>query len=709
MDLCLRRWMHRESWRRSEENNPILSFSNLLVILLVAILLGSSGCEAFTRYGAPQLAVTATSIVLSLQEIRPDESEDRFVFFIASRNDPTSWKRFPPRLGRVIALLPEGERIQIVFSDGTVGGWEGETFIPPKSSLEPIPLLVHATRIHNTLVTVGRSAEGDVALFQYENDPGRWLSLPPPPFLVRGMTSLLLTEFQGEVALLGAMPQGNFETVRIVALVHQEGEWQILPALPSLPATRVFTSLGTGNHLLLLRESLDSVRSSSPLLYPALFQNGVWKTLPSLPLSEGKEPLGMAAALEENHLYLVRADEESVSLYTAKDLEEKDWRLLATPVRQHRYGIILILSFFSALALGSILYGVIRYRNVAPFSFPPRWPGSSASPIERAMAFLIDFLLLLPLPYAFVQEFGMPWLSSSQATGLVFLLTLGGLSLYATLTEARWGQTFGKYLFSIRVRSARGGPITPFQALLRNLARGIDFFPIPVGEIVMPYLIALIVVLLTPRRQRLGDLLASTLVLRHVPLSSRFFLLASASPRRRDLFAALGLRFEIEDPTIEERIRPDESPEEAVCRLAQEKVEAVANRRMFQGEIVIGADTLVLLDGIPIGKPANEEDARQILRRLSGRIHEIITGVAIFDRATGQALVASERTEVEMKTLSEEEIDAYIATGEGMDCAGAYAIQGKAGSLIVAVYGSLSNVIGLPLELLQRMLQELDG
>ena len=181
--------------------------------------------------------------------------------------------------------------------------------------------------------------------------------------------------------------------------------------------------------------------------------------------------------------------------------------------------------------------------------------------------------------------------------------------------------------------------------------------------------------------------------------------LASRSPRRKALLERLGLVLEISPAEVDESRRPGEAPRRHVRRLAAEKARKVAKALVGEGRaFVIGADTEVVLDGEALGKPADLEDARRMLHLLSGRRHEVITGYAILPvprpvpRSAPGASVTSGvvSTQVELKALDEDEIDAYLATGEPMHKAGAYAIQGVGAFLVRRIRGSHSNVIGLP-------------
>ena len=189
--------------------------------------------------------------------------------------------------------------------------------------------------------------------------------------------------------------------------------------------------------------------------------------------------------------------------------------------------------------------------------------------------------------------------------------------------------------------------------------------------------------------------------------------LASASPRRRELLSQIGLTFAVEKSGREERPCSD-APEGIVRELSSEKAEEVFRKRETEAGrlLVIGADTLVFLDGQPMGKPKDEEDACRMLFRLQGRKHQVYTGVTVLwkEDGCGEAgkeagrLSFAERTDVEFYPMTEAEIRAYVKTGEPADKAGAYAIQGRCAAHIKGIDGDYNNVVGLPVG---RLYQEL--
>jgi septum formation protein len=183
-------------------------------------------------------------------------------------------------------------------------------------------------------------------------------------------------------------------------------------------------------------------------------------------------------------------------------------------------------------------------------------------------------------------------------------------------------------------------------------------------------------------------------------------ILASASPRRRELLTQAGYRFQVEASSVAELRLPGEDAIRFTTRLAREKAEEVFARHpsSSQGLTVLGADTVVVCDGEIMGKPVDAADAARMLLLLSGRTHQVVTGVAVV-WAPGSVEVAAELTQVTMRTLSAGEVDDYVAGGEPMDKAGAYAIQGYAGRWIPRVSGCYFNVVGLPLALVTSLLE----
>ena len=177
--------------------------------------------------------------------------------------------------------------------------------------------------------------------------------------------------------------------------------------------------------------------------------------------------------------------------------------------------------------------------------------------------------------------------------------------------------------------------------------------------------------------------------------------LASASPRRQELLCNAGITLEVQPAHIAEDPLPGEAAKACAERLAREKALAVARQRPH--DVVLGADTVVVVDGQLLGKPSDAADAARMLRMLSGREHQVVTGVCLVVK--GQPSVASETTLVTMSEIADKDIADYVATGEPMDKAGAYAIQGIASRWIPRIEGDYNNVVGLPVALTYSMLR----
>ena len=180
-------------------------------------------------------------------------------------------------------------------------------------------------------------------------------------------------------------------------------------------------------------------------------------------------------------------------------------------------------------------------------------------------------------------------------------------------------------------------------------------------------------------------------------------ILASASPRRAELLRAAGIAFTVRPADVDESVHVDESPESYVIRVAEAKARTV--QALFPDAVVLAADTTVVVDHHILGKPADADEASRMLRLLSGRAHEVITGVTVLGPGTVESRVDS--TTVEFAVMTDDEIGWYVASGEPMDKAGAYAIQGLASRFVTRIVGSYSNVVGLPIALVYAMLKPL--
>lgn len=183
-------------------------------------------------------------------------------------------------------------------------------------------------------------------------------------------------------------------------------------------------------------------------------------------------------------------------------------------------------------------------------------------------------------------------------------------------------------------------------------------------------------------------------------------ILASTSPRRKELMALLPVDFKIRTKEIEEHIDALLTPQENVCALATQKAEAVALE--YADQVVIGCDTVVAYDGQILGKPKDQEDAKRMIKLLSGNVHEVYTGVSLICHNQNIAYSFYETSKVYMKAISDKECEWYVATGEPMDKAGSYAVQGHGGLFVERIEGDYFNIVGLPVHKLYNALKALN-
>jgi septum formation protein len=181
-------------------------------------------------------------------------------------------------------------------------------------------------------------------------------------------------------------------------------------------------------------------------------------------------------------------------------------------------------------------------------------------------------------------------------------------------------------------------------------------------------------------------------------------ILASASPRRKELLQKIGLKFEVDASNCAEEIDPAALPEELVRRISIDKAKAVAPRH--QNAVIIAADTIGVIGKKVLGKPHTAAEARKMLAQISGKAHLVITGLTVLDTATDKTITKTVTTKVYIKKLTRAEIDAYVATGEPLDKAGAYGIQGLGAVIVEKIKGDYYNVVGLPLSALMEVLKE---
>lgn len=487
------------------------------------------------------------------------------------------------------------------------------------------------------------------------------------------------------------------------ALLH-DGKWEELPPLP-LGDVESFSAFPDDNELVLVALVPDPVGAGEDSATAFAWKNGEWlrHDLPDPVEKRLSDAHGFAAAVSgsDSTAWLTTGPHgATLASISSKGIVFSSG-VAPTPELPSLWSQWMRLFSLAGIILLTALY-CRRSRKLSRL-FPAQPPDL----LSRAAALAVDWLLVSfgmgAYHLASGDVFILPELMAMGDIMELFWVNLIALSLFMAITEAAYGRTPGKYLAALRVRHARGGPAGVTQTLIRNVMRAVDMFPVPIA---FPGIIGAVATFFNPGRQRIGDIVAGTVVRRHLPLRERKFLLASASPRRLELMQALGVNVRTQAADINEGAIAGETPEETVLLLSQAKAKAAAASPADR-EVVIAADTIVVLDGEILGKPKDAADAAGMLSRLSGRSHSVFTGVTVWDAATGQGVSDVEQTEVEFRQLSQREIDDYVATGDPMDKAGAYGVQ--TGYLVKQIRGSLSNVAGLPMEKLQGMLLALDS
>jgi len=704
---------------------------NLKLIALSAVifLLLSGGCNRLLVYSEPALFEAKGKLQLCLRRNEPPGNTEDFVLFSRDPDMTPEWSAQGQYSGQPAGVFLFNQDLVSVYPDGRIVLLPDGTDKSGSASLcgpDPSLRLICALERKGKIIALDVSVSGKIRILELREE--KWEECCPPLAVTASPVNAKMLEYQGRLVILwqGEIGGRLEPELKINELTGEN--WEVLPP-PSESKTGDYTAAvreeGDSEVLLLLRERSLSFAEASTELSLDEFDGKGWKKIQPLPLPEKfrlAQPLGLALKQFDGELHAVRADSMGVHWFR---LSGQDYRLVKEPSdiisNDNAAANSVFPSFFLALAM--LLMFMLTRRMAAKVakaraSEMKIFTGGFASLFERAAAMLIDLALLLPLPvFYYARSLGLDGsedprylmgVSSSPEAGFPsLLLWLGGHALYAACAEARWGQTVGKALMKIRVRSASGGPITLRQALIRNLLRIVDFWPVPLMGTAFPYLIALFCASFTRRRQRVGDLFAQTVVMKKLPLEERELVLASSSPRRKELLSGLNLQYRVLSPEVDEGLKPGEEPQATAMRLAMLKAETAAGK-LSGYEIIIAADTIVVHEGAIIGKPVDRADACAILNRLSGNSHQVLTGVAIIDRATGQHLCACEDTTVEMRTLSEVDILGYVDSGEADGKAGAYAIQESGDRFVHNVDGSLSNVIGLPMEMLRKMLNEID-
>ncbi len=532
-------------------------------------------------------------------------------------------------------------------------------------------------------------------------DNQEWTRHPDPIAAPGAVAKAELIPHGGDLHLLWSTRDNHLGDGLMHHAIRTGGVWRELEPIP-VGGSDGFAVYGDDDGLHLAAIVPDPLRDERPRVATFGWNGDRWERSPQPVITAERlaSALGVAAAAADRRTFWLATAPTGATLWRGDSDEPAQILVQGMPSGFDWSRLTGLVTFFALAAL-FILY--CRRSRVISRNFPARPPDL----ISRGAALGIDWLLA-----SFAM--GVYHVASGDIFILTDLMTLGdiqeifwinllGLAVFMGIAEGLYGCTPGKYLAGLRVRSILGGPPTLLQAVVRNLFRGIDMYPLGIA---FPGLVGAISTFFNPKRQRVGDIFAGTVVRRHAPLATRPFFLASASPRRLELLSALVGTIRTEAMNVNEEPNIDETPIDTALRLAQTKAKAAANSAR-PAEVVVAADTVVALDGEILGKPADAAEAAQMLERLSGRSHTVVTGLAVWDSATGQAMSDVEETEVEFRNLTAREIADYVATGDPMDKAGAYGVQ--TGFLVKQVRGSLSNVAGLPMEKLQSMLMVLDS
>ncbi|MBN2713808.1 MAG: septum formation protein Maf [Planctomycetes bacterium] len=722
-------------------------------LLLLAVLSFLPGCDQPVTYGHPQMALLSNPdgatdhVYATVQSISYGGENPEFVLLVSKTAGRDDWQELARYRSRVAGIENSDGKLRIIYEDGAIWDRDAEKgeltkFIQGAAGMK----LLCAKEINGKIYAVLRENK-DSGLKLMMLDGEKWKDMGPAQPTVGRPVLVSLVGFKDCPTLFWREEVGGRREHGIKIVTFKNGSW-ITPGLPPADDSRSFYAVtNVDGSLFYLRETYIEPHEERTRLELSRFDGESWNEITSgVPIPSdhyNHQALGLSLIVDGSGMLILRASTAGLHAYVCQDHSGGAWRMTAPALAAGQGEEWALMFLLLAFALGFFLIVTTRVvvrkglqlrmaaaararangspangdgvngiseQELATFREFARPLGAPASIIDRALAMMVDAIIISPFLAVYMiyshdyEPFNLP----VEESAFIYWIWLCSIVLYSWIAEAAFGATIGKMIFGIRVRNAAGGKPSAMQCFLRNIARFIDFIPVALGNFSLFYLVALLAVSVTRRRQRVGDIFAQTVVLRHTPLERRNIVLASSSPRRRDLMDMLGLPFRVCNPDVDETMIDSRPPEEEALRVAQKKAEAAA-RAMKGGEIVIAADTIVVLDGKIIGKPENREHAREILSSLSGRAHNVLTAVAIIDRATGQSVSAIDGTEVIMREMSADDIEEYVESGEADGKAGAYAIQETADRFVADVHGSLSNVIGLPMELLQRMLEEIDA
>lgn len=700
---------------------------NLKVIFAILAVLFCAGCES-PSYLDPRIAHISGDLLLTTSSISENKDiSNSFTVYAKTSEKKFSLKTVGTYYGEVVAYINKDDKLYLIFADSSiysVADLKDPQLLPILEGDSQVQVFA-ASAYNGKILAWVKNAQGEMTFLEYLPGSDKWQDSSvktPTPFTPAFSEMVALSD--DSLALFLRRYISGIVTPGIMSFIYDNNHWSNLPLPPGKLLSGGFAVCAEGSEILLLRDAGREMEQADGMPLSRYTAKG-WAALPSVPFSEAQMKLpgaGIDIKKVGSTYYVARSDATGLQLLMANDIDNGNWNRLDVGMsREFAFSensmLFLLLFIFVAL---SISFRIIIKRQIKNSkdsdeieemleAIEASKIGGVATIFDRALAMFLDSALVLPvLLYSLDNKYAF-WDNIAGADeGMAFVLWFLSLQLYCSIAEILFKTTVGKMIVGIRVRSLYGGEPTRVQCFVRSTARAIDFFPVPFFGSPIPYLIALVSASITSRRQRVGDIFAKTVVLRHTPVRKREIVLASGSPRRSELIRSLGLKFSVSVADIDETIVEGLPPQMFAERLALQKCQKVAGS-VKRGSLVIAADTVVVVDDKVLGKPASEQDAIEMLQRLSGDEHQVITAVAIIDTATAQELVRSDATTVYMKKLSLNEVTEYVASGEGEDKAGSYAIQGEGGELIERIDGSLSNVIGLPVELLLAMFKDIDG
>lgn len=719
------------------------------LIALIGMFMLLCGCEQSETI--INMETTATGNRLWLMVCQQNMQERSFSLFSTVNETYANWTSVYRAGGNPLVLLPHGKGVWAVFPSGGVWGYEYQEGVLHPKNITPEMMgvtFVAAGGQGNDVYALSRAGEG-AQLWKLTD--GQWKKTGPvlPTPLFSGTLQL---------GVFGHTPIVAWEKERGIRLFcwnDASGIWEPYNSgfrLPvGVPAWQLTCSSDQVEILGLQMDMKGHFAVQSFVNNGAEFQNGVMKTF-----EKGSPLFAIQCFAMRRHLgrlLLFVSDGQQISVAMAGEHDEafsapiEPFNMTEESIETPGYLSFVAIAFFMALLLRQVMVQRRAARLPPPHLDAPSQKGGAkesplvamervqldhlrrtmpgigfggvASPLERAFAFFLDTLILFPFTMGFFSAAGVNWevaltdphrvmeqVNASLGAGMLAFFVF--VTTYTSVAEYIWGATLGKWVMGLSVRSVGGGRADGWRILVRNLLRWVDMQSLPVFGQTVPFFFALVSMMFSRANQRIGDRFAKTVVTRRVPLSRRRIVLASSSPRRVDLLRTLGIGFDVAHPEVNEFVGGEQTPESAVMLISQRKADAVA-RELTGVEIVIGADTCIIHDGERIGKPVTRDDAVGILKRLSGSVHRVVTGVTVIDRGTGRLVSVHDMTEVRFRHLSDEEIQAYVDSGESDGKAGAYAIQEQGARFVEGLQGSLSNVIGLPLELMRDVLSELES